>query len=247
MNDDIKHILERVKKMLAIANDSAAAEGERENAMRMAHKTLAKYNLSVADLKEEADDRQFIDGVMPAYLWSRIIANSIAHLFFCENYSMSIRGQGSKAKQFFIGREANAITAREMTDYVIKSIAKEGKQRMRENFEDTRWWLSFCKGASHRIATRCIQLRKEEERASQEAPTQSSTGTALVLASVYQTEMERNKALIAAQGIKVRQSKSSERNTDWSAHAAGREFGDKINLGKQLGNKSSSKPGGLLS
>ena len=41
--------LERVKKMLTLANDAGATEGERDNALRMAHATLAKHNLTLSE------------------------------------------------------------------------------------------------------------------------------------------------------------------------------------------------------
>jgi hypothetical protein len=43
-------ILEKVKKLLALANDKGATEGERDNALRMAHGMLAKHNLDMSDL-----------------------------------------------------------------------------------------------------------------------------------------------------------------------------------------------------
>ena len=50
MSDDERNkILARVRKLLNLANNAAATEGERDNAMRMAHATLAKYNLSLAE------------------------------------------------------------------------------------------------------------------------------------------------------------------------------------------------------
>jgi len=55
-------VLERVKKMIALGNDAAATEAERETALRMAYNLLAKYNLSMSDLPEdeshEARERQ---------------------------------------------------------------------------------------------------------------------------------------------------------------------------------------------
>lgn len=43
-------ILEKVKKLLALAGNAGATEGERDNALRMAHGLLAKHNLDMADL-----------------------------------------------------------------------------------------------------------------------------------------------------------------------------------------------------
>lgn len=46
-------VLARVRKMMALANDDAAAsDGERDNALRMAHATLLKHNLTMAAAEE---------------------------------------------------------------------------------------------------------------------------------------------------------------------------------------------------
>ena len=60
-------ILDRVKKMLAIANDSAASEGECDNALRMAHNTLAKHNLDMADLNAHCQMEGREDYMNPTY------------------------------------------------------------------------------------------------------------------------------------------------------------------------------------
>lgn len=44
-------IINRVKKMMALANDPAASDGERENALRMSYAILAKYNLDMTDVE----------------------------------------------------------------------------------------------------------------------------------------------------------------------------------------------------
>lgn len=235
LNEETARVVERIKKMMALANDPAAAEGERENAMRMAHKTLAKYNLSIAELAEPADDRRIINSSMSGHFWARVIANAVANLFFCENYSMRDFKSPSKVRQYFVGREANALTASSMADYIIKSVAREARNRRNDGRHNSSWERSFCKGAAHRIYHRCHQLRKEEERAQQPA---SSTSTALVLASVYQQEEDRNKALMAQQGIEVKVSRSQERNTDWQGSSAGDAYGNKVNLSRQLGDSS---------
>lgn len=44
-------IINRVKKMMALANDSAASDGERENALRMSYALMAKHNLDMTDVQ----------------------------------------------------------------------------------------------------------------------------------------------------------------------------------------------------
>jgi hypothetical protein len=49
-------VLERVRKLLALGTNAGATEGERDNAMRMAHALLAKYNLDMAQVQMETGE-----------------------------------------------------------------------------------------------------------------------------------------------------------------------------------------------
>ena len=240
MSDEQKRILERVRKMLALANDAAASEGERENAMRMAHATLAKYNLSLseAEASGSAPEEARIEGGMVGrdYPWMRTCAHAMAELFFCEY--LIARARGGKVVHYFVGRESNTITAREMTSYVISSIDREAKRWSAETYSGSNGWRSFAKGAASRVYVRARKIREEAER----APVTPSTSTALVLASVYALEQQKNKALIAQlYGDSLRQGRATQqRNTSSDAYAAGREFGDRVSLNQQLGSSSSN-------
>ena len=46
-------IIEKIRKLLALANGTGAADQERESALRMAHALLAKHNLSMSDTELE--------------------------------------------------------------------------------------------------------------------------------------------------------------------------------------------------
>lgn len=43
-------IINRIKKMMALANDKAASDGERENALRMSYALMARHNLEMSDV-----------------------------------------------------------------------------------------------------------------------------------------------------------------------------------------------------
>jgi hypothetical protein len=127
---DREKVLARVKKMMTLANDAGASEGERENALRMAHATLAKYNLTMSEAEasgkkaEEARGAEHMTG--RDYPWMRTTAHAVAKLFFCEYFYILIGG--GKVKHFFVGRESNVFTAQGMTTYVIDSIDREAQR-----------------------------------------------------------------------------------------------------------------------
>jgi hypothetical protein len=246
---DREKVLARVKKMMTLANDAGASEGERENALRMAHATLAKYNLTMSEAEasgkkaEEARGAEHMTG--QDYPWMRTTAHAVAKLFFCEYFYILIGG--GKVKHFFVGRESNVFTAQGMTTYVIDSINREAQRTAKERTGNAggTFWRSFCKGAAFAVYERCNSIREEaEEESAQDAKLErltSATGTALVLASVYETERKANEEYISKNVGELRFTRSRQRNTAADAHAAGQEYGEKINLSKQIGGTKDDK------
>jgi hypothetical protein len=92
MDFDKAKILSRVRKLMALANDAGATEGERDNAIRMAHATLAKYNLSISEVEasgKTTDEKRVIDNDLRtiAHPWIVTVMHGIAALYFCEYLS----------------------------------------------------------------------------------------------------------------------------------------------------------------
>ncbi len=235
--NETTRILERVKKMLTLANDAAATEGERDNAMRMAHATLAKYNLSLAQAEgtqigSNRDDPR-VDQTIETRSrpWIIRAAHAVAELFFCKYFFVR---SGRNAKHYFIGRLSNVTTAKEIADFVIRSINREGRARAKDQLNPNPWRLSFCKGAAEAVRTRCHQLRQDAEKASQAAPV-ASTGTSLVLSSVYAHEVQANSAYLRdVLKINLRSSRSRERGAG-EGYGEGRDYGSKVSLNRQIG------------
>lgn len=245
-------IIDRVRKMLALANNAAATEGERDNAMRMAHNLLAKHNLDLADVGSTQPEEKRIEQVarMSVYPWARGIAHSIAGLFFCEYYFS--RGSGKTAHHYFVGKTSNAITAQEISQYVLDSVFKELRQRFGSDTSPTA--RGFATGVETAIRIRCAKLRREAEEASAApkpaaggfvmtaedgtatpGPAAPQAGTALVLASVYKNEQEANKAWIAEHVKDLKVAKDRTKDVGYSAHAAGVAHGNTISLHGQIG------------
>lgn len=232
--------LDRVRKMLALANDASAAEGERDNALRMAHSTLAKHNLSLVDVDNmtTSEKRTSLELETMCWPWMRSTAFGIAELFFCKYFFSRVRK--NYIKHHFIGRLSNATTASDLSRYVIASIVKEAAKAKRETpYAGSDFVVSFCKGAAHKVHHRCIELRTEAERASQVTPTVTSTGTALVLASVYSAEATANNDYLKnTLQIQLKTSASRERQSSRDGYNAGAAFGARVNLSCQLNDAS---------
>jgi hypothetical protein len=233
-------VIRRIQKMLRLANDAGASEGERDNALRMVHATLAKYNLTLAGVEgaggsgqEERRGEHTFD--MVGHAWARTVVNGISKLMFCEYFY--VRLDQRFIRNYVIGRESNAITAIEMARYVTKNIEAEAGRKTREFRADGKFHRDFCKGAASRIYVRCERLRAEAEKESAAAPVDQlrANGTAIVLASVYQVEQEANKDYIQKHHGKLKEGVNRQTRPSHIAYALGAAHGDKVQLTRQVG------------
>lgn len=252
-----ERIIDRVRKMLALAKDAGATEGERDNALRMAHATIAKYNLDMAAVEREAkkkgtsesaEPREFHSARFFGRPWARQVAVACAELFFCE-YLYVPAFKGKDTTHIFVGRVSNTLTAAEMAQWLVAAVMKEGKRYQRANDAGNIAYRSFAVGAAGRIRDRVREIRLTAEAASDalapatgrsdavRAPTDAaaaSGGTAIVLRSVYATEHAENKALIEKKYGGLTRKGRGGKDVEIGAALAGREYGDKVNLDRQV-------------
>lgn len=223
-------IIDRIKKMLTLANDLAATEGERDNALRMAYATMAKYNIDMASVESHSKEEARInfENQSFSWVWCQQINRIIGDLFFCKCY-MSKRINGTQIVYHFIGKESNAMTAAVMADWIVKSILKEGRKLYKQNTSpETR---SFATGAMQALNARVKEIIAAQSAASEKA----APGTALVLASLYDSESEKN-ALMMPDNLRSKKVRQSAVNMH--AYANGHAFGNNINLNNQVTNEA---------
>jgi hypothetical protein len=241
--------IDKIRKLLSHANDNAAgSEHERDNAMRMALKLLAKHNLTMADVAiEDKEDRESITIEQFPCPYRKVIAHAISQLYFSKFFHEKVPNK-QKFLFHFVGLESNIMTTKEMTLYLIKSVLDESiKLYGRAPGQAQALATTFRNAASKRIAERCEELRAEAEAEHQV----ESPGTALVLANLYETEKAANENYVVnILGIKdLKKTTVKLANKSQRAAAAGREFGDKINLSNQInGSTEQAAPvAGLIS
>lgn len=228
-----ERVVARIRKLIALAQDAGATDGERDNAMRMAHATLAKYNLDLAALDDAAQDKEEPRvreaDVFDGRPWARQICHAIAHLNFCYYF---YSGKGHLARHSFVGRHSNAVTAKEISQFVVAAVLSESRKVARVHGGAAQ--RSFGLGAANKIRQRCNELRKAAEQASQP---NSAPGTALVLASVYKRELAANEAYIAdVLKIKFGNGRTTRSASDALAYGAGQAYGATVSLQRQVGN-----------
>jgi len=235
MSIDTEAIIEKIRKTLALANDKNASDQERETAMRMAHKLLAKHNLSMAEIEASGGKTEKRGaGVRTFYgrPWAQVIASSIAKLMFC-HYVVDPAKRAQDTRHYFIGRESNSISAAILAEFLVTSIRKEGRRRQRELQEGNAWGRSFSVGAASRIAQRVVEMLVQAKAEP------SGDGKSRVLASIYRVEASANQDWVK-DNMRTREFQSRGKEADADAHAEGAEYGGNLPLNRQL-NQSDQK------
>jgi hypothetical protein len=228
---EMDKIIERIKKMLALANDLAATEGERDTALRHAYNTMAKYNIDMASVDEHSREKQEARIDFPkvswSWVWAKQVNNIVADLFFCKYYYFE-KINGTQITHHFVGRESNAMTAAVMADWIVNSILKEARGLYKSNTSPAT--RSFCTGAMQALYRRVEEIKRAKAQEFEATP-----GTALVLASLYETEAAANELALPA-GLRHAKARNSKVQSD--AYHAGKEFGNNINLDLQVTEES---------
>lgn len=228
-------VLEKVRKLLAMANHENANEHERDTAMRQAHALLTKHGLDMVSVaeheREKLDPRgDFVheDWSMP---WTRGVRQAIAKLFMCD-YILGEKINSTRQRHFFIGRASNATTAEYMSVFVVGSILKEGRSRYGHNLSpETR---AFGEGAASRLLQRVEEMIYEKMQ-----EVQVSDGKGLALVNLRTSEESDNLAYTADWGVKTVARRKS--HIDEEAYSAGHTHADTIGLNVQVSTTEAPK------
>lgn len=230
-------VIDKIRKLMNMAEGTAdGGEHERDTALKMAMNLLAKYNLSMSSVKgKDKEGRQTVEKEMTSHAWAKIVAKAVAEMLFCKYFSTKIGAHNAtRMRMTFIGLESNVITAKEMTEYIIASITKEAARKAKEAGVAGSFQRSFCNGAANQIKLRCNALRAEAEKASAKAPEMSS-GTALVLASLYDTEKKANDDyVVTVMNVKLTTKPLKPNSKSGDGYSAGVAHGKTIQLNKQV-------------
>jgi hypothetical protein len=216
MSPETLKVLDKVKKLFALANNEGAAEGERDNAMRMAQALLRKHGLDEKQLGFAGMEQHEVGAVdMPK--WCRITINSCAELFGCFGYK-----DGERQK--IIGPAAACVTAEYVGRFMIESIERQAR-----NLSSVSALDSLFAGAAR---TRITEQYKEEfklaaaaalrEKIKKMLSEQEKAGTAL--AEAFAAEVSGGLRRIRPTGL-----------TKANAVTQGAAYGSSLNPSAQVG------------
>jgi hypothetical protein len=224
-------VLERVQKLLNLGSNAGAEPGERDNAMRMAFNLLAKYNIEQSEAEAfgnaQHDPRGVLTREMYGAPWARVVANSMAKLFFCDVVT-GMTGNRENTKMHFIGKHSNAVTAADLAVFLIGSIRKEAARRNRREGTSRDWIRSFSVAAASAIHYRVVEMVKDSKQ-------EAAPGMALVLANVYTAEKAANQVVRSVKFPNLRRSGGIRGGRDSSGRASGAAYGKSVPLSRQVG------------
>ena len=166
MNDKI---IERIKKMFALANDAGAAAGEAENAMRMANNLMERHALSAIDLHTNEQMRVKFEPYF-RYNWSKQVYNSVSELYNCKFFS-----HGTK-NNIIVGAKSDTITASIIINALIENIGNAGKGE----------GIEFKNGAALEIVRQCREILEARK-----SNTETVVGTGLVLCDIFNAKLKK--------------------------------------------------------
>lgn len=195
-------IIEKVRKLLALAGNNDN-EHQAAAASAKAMELLAAYNLDMAVVTTASGPAQRQDKKTRGglYAWQRQIWEASARLNFCLYWSIRGTAKGSTYEHRVLGRKENVISAELLAEYLQSTVERLAQTWAKEHSYHSvfvREAIAYREGMSDRLVQRLNQLRQDrlnEDRRKQEAARTSAgsgSGTALVLASVIQTETDLN-------------------------------------------------------
>jgi hypothetical protein len=218
-------IIDRIRKLLALAKDKAASENEAATAMSMASDLMMKYNIDHVD---DADAPGIIEGqyMRDQYKqkWHGFMHTAIATLYDC-------RGLETKSGfRKFVGRPFNVSACEETWEFVIEQVEalyKEGlkafKGKMGRLSKDAR--CDFRDSFKQACALRILRKVKEIKAAQKN---QIPDHKALVIIDTMKEELD---TLFAAKGLKDRR---PVKVTSGFGTGAGLAAGDQVNLNRRM-------------
>lgn len=212
--------IEKVQKLLALAADKGATQGEAEAATAAAQRILEAYNIDMATVGSARKPGQRADAKRAGglYRWQRELWYEIAKLNFCIHFSLkewdpTKPSQYAKKKGYeqaggwtfrhrVVGSRVNVLATENMADYLEGAINRLVKEQYGASGYFTTAANSFREGAVGTLSMRLQAKRDEILRAEKERAANAKTGNGrdLVLQSVIDAEKDANDDYLYGEG-----------------------------------------------
>jgi hypothetical protein len=230
---NLESTMRRVRKLLAIAEDSRGDPNECAAAARMAESIMRKYQiehadviaaeLQTADAFDSADVGSSLDpeaASKESSGWAGILAVYVADLYDCQarfertpHYGKTIR---------FSGYKVDVEVARQTYVFIVNNMAAASRQYLRENRwagrkEGNSFRMGYILGAGQNIKALIAEKKAEMY--------QASSSRALVIA--------KDRAVAAHFGSVNYRAGKSRVSYQSDAYSSGRDAGSKLDVGRR--------------
>ena len=214
-----ERLMDKIRKLFALANCEGATENEAATALRMANKLLDKHSISTIDL---ADEREVSITFLPLkgrQQWMRTIINGVARLYDCR-YFMDMNWD--EPKHVIVGTAANRLTASIVIEQLVEQVRRDTKGKGNV----------FKVSAANALYHSCDEILK----ARSESTDPVVVGTGLIPLDMIKRAAIDNQTFLDEQVGKLGKSKSSR-----TAHSAeGAAYGSGLNPGARVSGKSNA-------
>ncbi|MFK8081863.1 MAG: DUF2786 domain-containing protein [Granulosicoccus sp.] len=219
---DRERLLERVRKLFAMAQQSDASPHEAEIALRRCQSLMAKYGISEDDLHtSEFGSAEFTRGrTLPSHV--KFLASAVASL----HDVLFVSGEAGFAE--FRGFDVDAKVARLTLDYLTDAVERSLASRKRAgDFPAGRSAAyDYRLGYATQVNDRVMEIVRERKLAEQKS---TGSGTSLTVRKKEIVDRECGRDLTSTHF------RSSRGARDSTAHAAGVDDGSRVSLDQQVG------------
>jgi len=209
-------VIDKIKKLFALANCEGASKNEAETALRMANKLLDKHSVSMIDLADDdAVSLSFLEGINRN--WVKGLFNSISQLYDCKYFYDK---NWDTPKHVVVGTNANRLTVSIICEQLIDQIQKETKGKSN----------NYKLSAVNSLFDTCMRIIKERESSTEEI----MPGTGLIPIDLIKRNFINNQDFINEKIGGLSKGKASKFNYD----SDGANYGKGLNPGARVTGKN---------
>lgn len=229
MTEDINDSLVRKIRALMAKAEGTTNEHEAEAFAAKVQELLAKHNLSIDMMREEARDdvgvhyfnNEWKSPARKALFWA------VCRFYMCKGIGP---GRGSSTWTV-VGRKHNVVVAIEMSRYLVSTVLRLSNEHGKRTGATGAQVIDYRRGAFQRLSERLDQMRKDAVEA--EAPKWNADGNPGNLPALVTSEKALINAALAATGVKV--VNKNIKITHKTDHAmAGRAAAENIGIQRQV-------------
>ena len=215
-----ERLLDKIRKLFALANCEGATENEAKTALRMANKLLDKHSINTIDL---ADEREVSITFLPLegrQAWMSTIINGVARLYDCRYFRDM---NWDTPKHVLVGTSANRMTASIVIEQLVGQFRRETKGKNN----------SYKVSAANALYWTCDGILKERKGSTE--PVVAGTGL-IPLDMIKRAEIDNQDFLDTQIG------KLGKSNNSKAAHSAeGAAYGKGLNPGARVSGSSAAR------